>query len=35
VLKVEPGAKLGPAQVLLQKIDVKALREKYSQMKAG
>lgn len=34
-LKVEPGAKLGPAQVLLQKVDIKALREKYSQMKAG
>ncbi|MDW8031513.1 MAG: methionine--tRNA ligase [Candidatus Bipolaricaulota bacterium] len=35
VLKVEPGAKLGPAQVLLHKVDIKALREKYSQMKAG
>lgn len=34
-LKVEPGTKLGPAQVLLQKIDVKALQEKYSQMKAA
>jgi methionyl-tRNA synthetase len=35
VLRVEPGAKLGLAQALLQKIDVKALQERYSQMKAG
>ena len=35
VLKIEPGKALGPAQVLLPKVDVKALKEKYSQMKAG
>lgn len=35
VLKLESGKKLGPAQVLLQKIDVKALQEKYAQMKAA
>jgi methionyl-tRNA synthetase len=35
VLKIERERALGPAQVLLPKVDVKALREKYSQMKAG
>lgn len=35
VLKAEPGAQLGPAQVLLQKIDVKTLQERYSQLKAS
>ncbi len=35
ILKSGAGRKLGKAEVLLQKVDVKALQERYAQMKAG
>jgi methionyl-tRNA synthetase len=35
ILEIEPGKALGAAQVLLPKVDVKALKEKYSLMKTA